>query len=190
MQMHDELSNAEILTLVVYLLDGTVTPVYLEDAAIEAFKLAPKKFSWIKYDDRIDLRIVEYALRAACRSNMRYLKGSSKHGYMLTQAGLEWAKTVAEKDQSTSASRKSSPSDLIEKEKARLQKTLALEKFNNGESEKITVVDFREFTRVNDYFPEHIRKQRYDKIENVVKDDAGLKKVWKFLKSKFIEDEL
>jgi hypothetical protein len=188
MEVHNELSNAEILTLVVYLLGGTVAPVDLEDAAIEAFKLAPKKFSWIKYDDRIDLRTIQYSLQDACKSNMKYLKGSSKHGYMLTQTGLEWAKKVAEKDQSTSASRKSSPSDLIDKEKLRLQKTQAYEKFGNEESEKITLIDFHEFTRVNDYFPEHIRKQRYDKIENVVKDDADLKNLWKFLKSKFVEE--
>ena len=62
MELHDELSNPEILTLVVYLLGGTTVPVDLEDAAIEAFKLAPKKFSWIKYDDRIDLRIVHYLM--------------------------------------------------------------------------------------------------------------------------------
>ncbi len=188
MEIHDKLSNAEILTLVVYLLDGTVTPVDLEDAAIEAFKLAPKKFSWIKYEDRIDLRIVQYAIRDACKSNMRYLKGNSKHGYMLTQTGLEWAKMVAEKDQSTSASRKSSPSDLIDKEKLRLHKTRAFEKFSNGEREKITIIDFREFARVNDYFPEHIRKQRYDKIENVVRDDDELKNVWNFLRARFEEE--
>lgn len=188
MELHDELSNAEILTLVVYLLDGTVTPVDLEDAAIEAFKLAPKKFNWIKYDDRIDLRIIEYGLRSACRPNMKYLKGSNKHGYMLTEAGLEWVQKVATKDQSTFTARKSSPTDLIEREKNRLLNTTAFEKFTNGEGEKITIVDFREFTRVNDYFPEHLRKQRYDRIENVVKDDTALRNLWKFLKSKFKEE--
>jgi len=77
---------------------------------------------------------------------------------------------------------------LIEKEKARLLKTTAREKFSNGEKGKITIVDFREFTRVNDYFPEHLRKQRYDKIENVVKDDAELESLWKFLRSNFQEE--
>src|SRR5687767_8165384 len=148
MEIHDELSNAEILTLVVYILDGTVSPVDLEDAAIEAFRLAPKKFSWIKYDDRIDLRIIEYGLRSACRPNMKYLKGSNKHGYMLTQLGLEWAKKISTKDQSTTVARKSSPTDLIEKEKARLLNTKTFEKFINGEQEEITIIDFREFTRV------------------------------------------
>jgi hypothetical protein len=182
------LSNPEILTLVVYLLDGTIVPVDLEDAAIEAFKLAPKKFSWIKYDDRIDLRIIEYALRAACRPNMKYLKGSNKHGYMLTQIGLEWAEKFDEKKQLSTTSRKLSLSDLILKEQVRLKNTHAYEKFIGGNKEKISIMDFREFTRVNDYFPEHIRKQRYSKIENAVKDDVDLKNIWDFIKIKFEEE--
>ncbi len=187
MKIHDELSNPEILTLVVYLLEGTTTPVDLEDAAIEAFKLAPKKFSWIKYDDRIDLRIVEYGLRGACRPSMKYLKGSNRYGYMLTQTGLEWAEKFDEKKQISTTSRKLSPSDIVLKEQIRLKSTYAYKKFRNNDKEKITIMDFREFTRVNDYFPEHIRKQRYAKIDNVVKDDAGLKSVWNFIKTKFEE---
>lgn len=187
MKIHDELSNPEILTLVVYLLDGTIAPVDLEDAAIEAFKLAPKKFSWIKYDDRIDLRIIEYALRAACRPGMKYLKGSNKHGYMLTQKGLEWAEKFDDEKQISTTSRKLSPSDLVLKEQIRLKSTNAYKKFKDGDKEKITIMDFREFTRVNDYFPEHIRKQRHAKIDNAVKDDIDLKSVWNFIKTKFEE---
>ncbi len=187
MKIHDELSNPEILTLVVYSLDGTITPVDLEDAAIEAFKLAPKKFSWIKYDDRIDLRVVEYALRAACRPSMKYLKGSNKHGYMVTQAGLKWVENYDEEKQMSTTSRKLSPSDLILKEQIRLRNTHAYQKFRGGKKEEITLIDFREFTRVNDYFPEHIRKQRYAKIDNAVKDDVNLKNVWRFIKTKFEE---
>jgi hypothetical protein len=187
MKIHDELSNPEILTLVVYLLDGNIAPVDLEDAAIEAFKIAPKKFSWIKYEDRIDLRIVEYSIRGACRPNMKFLKGSNKHGYMLTQVGLEWAEKFAEKEHLTTSSRKLSPSDLALKEQMRLKNTIAYKKFKSNDKENINMMDFREFTRVNDYFPEHIRKQRYAKIDNVVKDDVDLKSIWNFIKTKFEE---
>lgn len=187
MKLHDELSNSEILTLVVYLLDGNITPVDIENAAIEAFKLAPKKFSWIKHEDRIDLRIVEYAIRDACRPNMKYLKGSNKHGYMLTQAGLEWAEKFANKKQLSTSSRKSSPSDLTLREQVRLRNTSAYKKFRADNKENISIMDFREFTRVNDYFPEHIRKQRFAKIDNAVKDDLDLKNVWDFIRTKYEE---
>ena len=188
MKIHDELSNPEILTLAVYLHGGTVAPVDLEDAAIEAFNLAPKKFSWRKYEDQIDLRIVQYALQDAAKPNMRFLKGDSKHGYMLTQIGLDWAEKFDEKKQLSTTSRKLSPSDLVLKEQIRLKSTRAYEKFRNGDKEKITIMDFREFTRVNDYFPEHIRKQRYSKIDNTVKNDTDLRKIWSFIKTKFGEE--
>ncbi len=188
MDLHNELSNVEILTLVIYWLGGAATPVDLEDAAVEAFNLAPKKFSWIKYADQIDLRIVQYAIRDACKPDVNYLKGTSKHGYMLTELGFEWAKKFDEKKQLSTASRKMSPSNLIDKEIMRLQTTHAYQKFIAGEKDKITIMDFREFTRVNDYFPEHIRKQRYSKINNAVKDDPDLKKVWSFIKKKYTEE--
>ncbi len=188
MEVHDELSNPEILTLVVYLLDGTVSPVDLEDAAIEAFNLAPKKFSWIKYENQIDLRIVQYALQDACKPNMKYLRGNSKHGYMLTQAGLAWAKQFDEKKQLTTTSRKKSPSDVILREKMRLQATRAYRKFVANEKDKITIMDFQEFTKVNDYFPKHIKDQRYEKIENSIRDDEDLIRTWEFLKAKFSEE--
>jgi hypothetical protein len=187
MNIHDELSNPEILTLAVYMRGGAVSPVDLEDAAIEAFNLAPKKFSWKKYEDQIDLRIVQYALQDACKVDMGYLKGGSKHGYMLTQTGLDWAKRYDESKQFSTTSRKSSPSDLLLKEQIRLQKSRAYEKFVSGNPDKITMMDFREFARVNDYFPEHVRKQRYAKIDNVVKDDEELKKVWTYLRTRFEE---
>lgn len=188
MKIHDELSNPEILTLAVYLRGGTVAPVDLEDAAVEAFALAPKKFSWRKYEDQIDLRIVQYALQDAAKPNMKFLKGDSKHGYMLTQLGLEWAEKFDEEKQISTTSRRLSPSDLALKEQIRLRNTHAFKKFQNGEKEKITLMDFREFTRVNDYFPEHIRKQRYVKIDNAVKDDIDLKNVWSFIRTKFEEE--
>jgi hypothetical protein len=188
MNLHDELSNPEILTLAVYLRGGAVSPVDLEDAAIEAFNLAPKKFNWKKYEDQIDLRIIQYALQDACKPKIGYLKGSSKHGFMLTQSGLNWAENYDESKQLSTTSRKSSVADLLLREQARLRKSHAFEKFINGNAVQITLMDFREFARVNDYFPEYIKKQRYHKIDNVVENDQNLKKVWTYLKTKFVEE--
>lgn len=188
MNIHDELSNPEILTLAVYSRGGATSPVDLEDAAIEAFNLAPKKFSWRKYEDQIDLRIVYYALQSATRVDLGYVKGDPKHGYMLTRTGLDWIEKFDESKQFSTTARKLSPSDLLLREEIRLQKSRAYEKFISGNPDKITMMDFREFARVNDYFPEHVRKQRYAKIDNVVKDDEELKKVWTYLRTRFAEE--
>jgi hypothetical protein len=189
MEAQGELSNTKIVTIAVYNLGGSVKPVELEDIAIEAYKMAPQRFSWKKYPDRIDLRIVHYSVQTAVKPDSGFLNGNSKFGYMVTKVGLEWIASIEENEIFTKTSRKFSTSDLTDKEKLRLQRTHAYEKFLNGEIDQITSIDFREFTRVNDNFPRHLREQRFAKIQNVTDQDEALSKVWGFLKNKFLTEE-
>jgi len=184
----DELNNPQLVTIALYNLGGSVNPVDLEDIAIEAYKLAPTRFSWKKYADRIDLRIVLYSLNDAIKSDTGYVSGSSKHGYMVTEAGLQWLEQQNDSNVSTSTSRKLSTADLVTRERLRLERTNAYLKFINNVQDQITIIDFREFTRVNDYFPKHLKEQRYAKLENVVRDDERLRNTWEFLKKKFQEE--
>jgi hypothetical protein len=188
MKNHDEYSNVELVTLVLYQLGGSTSVVDLEDVAVEVHKLAPNRFSWKKYADQIDIKIVQYSLSDACKKKYGYAKGGSKFGYMLTTTGVEWAEKADGYIDKSLKSRKFSSTDLVEKEKTRLLKSQAYVKFISNETSNINSVDFREFTRVNDFFPKHVKQEKYSKIENVVKDDDGLKKVWGFLKSKFLEE--
>jgi len=187
MNNNEELNNSELVTLAVYLLGGSTNFVDVEDIAIEVFSLAPNKFSWKKHKDQIDIKIVQYSLHSACKKNLGYLQGSARHGYILTKTGLQWVQKIDDDARLTTKSRKSSSADLLEKEKARLERTQANLKFINGDFEKINIIDFREFTRVNDYFPKFVRDERYAKIENAVAGNEKLKMVWDFLKNKFME---
>src|SRR3990172_3061396 len=171
MNNNEELNNSELVTLAVYLVGGSTNFVDVEDIAIEVFSLAPNRFSWKKYKDQIDIKIVQYSLHSACKKNLGYLKGSAKYGYILTKTGLEWAQKIDEDRKLTTKPRRSSSADLLEKEKARLERTQANLKFINGDFEKINNIDFREFTRVNDYFPKYVRDERYARIENAVAGD-------------------
>ena len=186
---HQELNNPEIVTLAIFNLGGSMNPIELEDVAIEAFDLAPQRFSWKKYKDRIDLRIVLYSVNDAIKPDVGYVKGNSKHGYMLTEIGLKWISEIENHEIFTKSSRKHSTTDLTDKEKIRLQRTSAYKKFIMGEFDRINIIDFREFTRVNDYFPEHVREQKLAKIQHVVKEDKTLHNAWEFLKSKFLKEE-
>ena len=188
MGIQDELSNPQIVTIALYNLGGSINPIDLEDVAIEVYKLAPTRFSWKKYADRIDLRIVLYSLNDAIKSDIGFISGNSKHGYMVTEAGLKWVEQHDDSRVSTTTSRKLSAADLVSKEKLRLERTKAYLKYMNKEIDQINEIDFREFTRVNDYFPQHLREQRYAKIENAVRGDEQLMKTWEFLKKKFKED--
>jgi len=181
-----ELSNPEIVSLAVYRLGGAINSVDLEDIAIEAFKLTPKRFSWKKFEDRIDLRIVLYSVNDAIKSDNGYIKGNSKYGYMLTEAGLKRVEEIENQKIFINSSRKYSSKDLENKEKIRLQRTNAYKKFINGIQDQINIMDFREFTRVNDYFPQHVKEQRFAKIQNLAEEDKAIGKVLEFLIDKFV----
>ena len=185
------LSNLQIVTLAVSELGGATKAVDIEDVAIRAYEISPEKFSWRKYPERIDLRVVQYALKDASssRNGEPLLRGSVKHGYMLTPIGLEWIEDNqhVNLDHLQSSSRKQSTADKLSIEQARLLTSIAFVKFESNKFEEIKFSDFQEFARVNDYFPEHVRQKRYVVIENAVRGNPKLEELWTLLIDKFVE---
>lgn len=185
------LTNAQIVTLAVSELGGATRAVDIEDVAILAYEIAPEKFGWRKNPDRIDLRVVQYALKdsASRRKGTPLLKGSLKHGYMLTTFGMEWIennKPTNLNDLKTS-SRRQSTAEKLSIEEARLLTSTAFIKFESGRLEEIKHSDFQEFARVNDYFPEHVREQRYMVVTNAVRGNLKLEELWRILVDRFVE---
>jgi hypothetical protein len=182
-----------IVTLAVSKLGGATKAVDVEDIAIEAYDISPDKFSWRKYPERIDLRVVQYALKDASseRKGNPLLQGSVKHGYLLTKVGMEWAESNKNINfgQIRGITRKQSVIDKLSLEKARLLTSIALEKFEAGNFEDIKIADFQEFARVNDYFPKHVRQKRYAVIDNAVQGNTKLEDLWAFLIKRFVEGE-
>lgn len=191
MPSETKLSNLQIVALVVFKLSGATKAVDIEDIAIQAYEMSPDRFSWRKYPEQIDLRVVQYALKDASseRKGTPLLKGSVKHGYVLTAFGLEWVEEnqSVDSDSLSSVSRKQSTIDKLSLEEARLMKSAAFMKFTAGVIEDITFADFQEFSRVNDYFPDHVRQKRFAVIENAVQGNSKLEDLWTFLVEKFVE---
>ncbi len=188
-QQNNSLTNQQIVALAVYLLGGATKALDIEDIAIQAFEISPEKFAWRKFPDRIDLRVVQYALKDASidSKGRSFLKGSLKHGYMLTSLGVEWAEIAYAKIEDIEAkNRKNSISDKLSLEQARLLASTAFAKFELGDVKDINLSDFQEFVRVNDYFPDPIRQQRYGVIENAVKGVPKLEELWNFLTTTYL----
>lgn len=190
-QFKINLSNSQIVTWATSDLGGATKAVNIEDIALRAYEISPEKFSWRKYPDRIDLRVVQYALKDAASTHKGepLLKGSLKHGYMLTPYGLEWSESnrLINKDNLQSSSRKQSTADKLSIEQARLLTSTAFIKFESGKFEEIRYSDFQEFMRVNEYFPEHVRQKRFDVVENAVLGNPKLEELWRLLVGKFVE---
>lgn len=182
------LTNSQLVTLAVYRLGGAATPVDTEDIAVEASALAPGRFAWKKYPDRIDLILVRVSLNDACRAEPPLLTGSIRRGYMLTTNGLEWAPSRDAQLGATAPPppRRHAVEADMERERERLRRSRAYGKYVSGRSQEITELDFQEFARVNDYFQEPQRQKRYTRISNAVEGDDTLKRVWDTLQEKFV----
>lgn len=188
-----ELTNYQLATMAVALLGGDIAPVDREDVAIKLSQIAPGRFSWRKYPERVDLVAVVSALRDAKKpKNKELLVGGNVVGWMLSPRGLNWVKsldlTTVDERELEAEYRRDSVKANQEAERARLRSTRAYELFTADKAEDISLHDFYRFARVNEYFQARTRQRQYAVIENAVAGDQILSDVWSFLKTEFSEE--
>ena len=95
----------DYVLLALFNLGGDAAMVDIEDIAAEAFRLAPQRFRWRKYDYP-SLETARLALKNAnSRSVAMVLSTPEEHERMLTAQGAQRARTVAAQLGSTSESR-------------------------------------------------------------------------------------
>lgn len=189
---NDDFSNPDLVTMAVALLDGDVEYVDREDIAIKVNEIAPGRFNWRRYSERIDLDAVGGALRNAKKpQNGGLLVGNNTVGWMLSPAGLKWIEDLdlgAVPDMQSIKYRRDSIAANQQAECARLRSTQAYKLFSDGESGIIALQDFYQFARVNEYFQSKARQRRYAIIDNAVVDDEALSELWGLLKKRFVEE--
>lgn len=186
----DELTNAQAVTLAIAALGGAAKQIDTEDIAIKAYEICPRKFGWRKYPERIDLIVVRVSLNDAARSIPPLIRGSIRRGYLLTREGMEWASAHLAYTAGTTgeAIRRNSAEAELNRERERLRKSRAYARFVEGRTKDITERDFQEFTRINDYFPTHLRQKRFNTVENAVSGDKALAELWAHLRAAFIKE--
>lgn len=187
------LANYQLATIAVALLGGDTEYIDREDIAIKLDEIAPGRFSWRKYPDRIDLVVVVAALRDAKKPrNGELLVGSNAQGWLLSPAGLKWLKAfdlaTAVQDEQAAEYRKDSIRANQETERARLRATTAYELFIAEEPEEIGLQDFYRFARINEYFKSKARQRRYAIVDNATAEDEILSDLWNLLKERFPEE--
>ncbi len=186
---NNKFSKPQLVTIAVALLNGDTAYVDREEAAIKVNDIAPGRFNWRKYPERIDLDAVSIALRSAKKTqNGGLIVGNNTKGWMLSPAGLKWIKTIDLEVIYEKLSVKVKPVSISanqEIEHKRLCNTRAYKLFISGKSKAIGLQDFYEFARVNEYFQTRARQRRYAIIANTVTDDNTLSSLWDLLQTKF-----
>ena len=93
-ETYESISYDDLVTYVVYLLTaGNGSQTTFEDIVAKAFHLFPKRFSLRGYPDWPDSAVVNKSwLRS--RTDKKYIVGSVKDGFRLTQRGLQVAERI------------------------------------------------------------------------------------------------
>jgi hypothetical protein len=190
MKQINSLSNHNIVTIAIALLGGDTDHIDREDIAIKVNELAPGKFNWRKYPNRIDLEAVGVALRDAKKNkNGGLIIGDNTKGWMLSPNGFRWLSSLntsdSEIDNTLEEKRSIAISSQVS-ERERLNQTTAYDLFLAGRESEITQQDFFQFARVNEYFKAKARERRFTIVDIAVAGDVSLSALWNYLKNKFL----
>ena len=91
----DRLTNWQIAALALYSLGGDTARQHQEDVAVKCYELAPRRFSWVRHDFP-DIDRAGVALRDGKKpKNGSLVTGDKRIGWLLTPAGIDWAKERA-----------------------------------------------------------------------------------------------
>lgn len=89
------MTNWQVAVLALYELGGSTARKRHEDVAVKCYELAPGRFGW-KRHDYPDIERAGAALRVAKQArNGALVTGGRRSGWMLTPAGIDWARERA-----------------------------------------------------------------------------------------------
>jgi hypothetical protein len=172
------LSNHEIVTLAVYLLGGDAQRIDTEDVAIKANELAPRRFTWRKYPQQINIENVRTFLSDAKKpKNGAYLLGAGKDGWILTEAGLAFAKQHVTELQGVDLSRKALSTkerNWMRRERERMLSSDAYLKLGAGEVDAISLPEAEAFFRIDAYVTGSAREEKILRAKNAFGGDEEL----------------
>lgn len=175
------LTQAELVTWAVYLLGGAQKRVDTEDVAIKVFDLAPKRFSWRKYPDQINLELVRVYLSAAKDvEHGELLVGSGRTGWSLTRKGLMWVRAAGAKLQERhqiASDRQSRAGSIDANRRARERKRIlsmpAWSRWANGDR-SVMVDEAREVFRIDSYSTSSVREAKMTRMRAMFGDDEQI----------------
>ncbi len=175
------LTQAEVVTWAVYLLGGAQKRVDTEDVAIKVFGLAPKRFSWRKYPDQINLELVRVYLSAAKDvKHGELLVGSGRTGWSLTRKGLMWVRAAGAelpKRHQVASNRQSRAGSIDANRRARERKRIlsmpAWSRWANGDR-SVVMDEAREVFRIDSYSTASVREAKMTRMRAMFSDDEQI----------------
>ena len=173
-----EVSNPQVVAISLYLLGGDARVLDAEDIAIKTRDMFPGRFAWRKYADQVNLEAVKRELsRATEVKHGALIKGSRKHGWLLTEAGVRFARE-AEGWGVVGQGRAPSPGHRdrvwLARERTRMLSSPAYQKFIDDRADEIKPEDAEDFFHLDPYVRGAVRETKLQKIRSSFVDDSQL----------------
>jgi len=177
----NKLSNQEIVTVAIYALGSGVGTFDIETIAIKADELAPGRFRWKTRPDLISDSNTWDALSNARKKGYILQQAAQKNtdSYLLTEEGVKFSeKNISKiKEFDQSKMRISVSKEIYENTKNRLIATEAYQKAKNLKLDQITIKEFNQFFRLNDYMKNTQKEEKIQKIKNLFIHEKEFKKL-------------
>lgn len=177
--MTAQMANHEIVTLALFLCGGEIRYVDLEDVAVKSNELAPRRFTWRKYKDQINIKNVGAFLHDARKGKYGALvTGSEKEGWMLTQNGCQFCRErlpVLDKA-NLSIDQRLTPKERqrITRERERIRTSDTFLKAKRRGTAAVSMEEAERLFRLNAYITGQSRKDKITRILNVFRNDSEL----------------
>jgi hypothetical protein len=174
----NDLALHEIVTLATYFAGGDRKHVDTEDVAIKAEEIAPGRFSWRKYKNRIDLELIYKHLWDLTKPDKGgYVTGSKNDGWLMTLAGAAFAEQAVGRLKNLQPAREKRPKreeNWMKRERARMQGEAAYAKIREGRESELTRAEAEKFLRLDDYVLGAARARKIQQAEIDFRDDPEL----------------
>lgn len=185
-----DLTKRQVVVVALHLLGGETRGIDTEHVAMKAFEIAPGMFSWKHYTGQVDKDLVRVLLFDARKAEFgAHVTGRVSRGWMLTEAGCEFAKEAAKRlGSSVIRERRQSKEDVrrVAQERQRLEATDAFEKIRSGRVGEVSAREAEAFFRLNAYITGGSRVRKLDQIANMFAEDEELSRVIRMLREKVL----
>lgn len=177
----NKLSNQEIVTVAIYILGSGVGTFDIETIAKKADEIAPGRFRWKTDPNMISDSNTWDALSNARKKGFILQQASQKNtdSYLLTEEGIKFSEKNLNKIQKYDQSKIRIPvsKEMYENTKNRLIATIAYQKAKNSKEKEITIKEFNQFFRLNDYMKNSQKEEKIQKIKNLFIHEIEFKKI-------------
>ena len=160
-------TNSDIAVMAVFRLGGSVRHIHLEDVAIKAAELSPKRFCWKKYPEQINLESVRLALKDELGASNNRVMGGIRDGWMLTPSGLTWCLETGV------GGGDDTPISQLRHEVDRAKITQAFRKVTSHKP-NVPIGEVEDLLRVDSYFTARNRRERIAALANAAVLDREL----------------